>query len=729
MIKHELLVPAGDMESLNQAIANGADAVYLGCKNFGARKFAKNFDNEEIISAIKLCHLYGVKLYVTMNTLVKDPEVPMFLGQIEFLYKAGVDAVLIQDFGMLCLIREKYPDLEVHASTQANNSSKETVELFYKLGVKRVVFSREMSLKEIESIKVPIEKEVFIHGALCISYSGCCLMSSMIGNRSGNRGECAGCCRLPYTLEKGSRVMIKDKYLLSTKELNTSYRFKELLDSDIYCFKIEGRMKSPEYVGFITRFYRSLIDSYCTNIDIENYNKQLKTIFNREFTEGYLFDATPHEIMNNESPNHIGLEIGKVIEINPKFLKIQLSEELNQQDGIRFLKSGKGFIVNYLYDQNGKLTNSSPAGSICFVENKIDLNMNDIVCKTQDYKLMNSLKQLPLRKIPVTIQVRAKLNQPLEIIMSDGTNTFKVQGNPVELSQNAPMTKQRIREQVEKLGETPFASKTTIVDSDPQVFIPIKEINELRRTLTEKLVQVRMKKDVIFRSNDVIMNVPMTELNPTLTAVAYTQEQIEMCNRFKLKRIYIMDKEIYKDYKISERAYYVPTRNTRNPIANYQRRALVADYFDFSLKDTLVGDYGLNVTNVYTAYYLYKLTLQTITLSVELTSEEMINFINTYIKTFNTYPNIEIVAYGRVQNMVIKGNILNLSTKVYEYKLRDVKNRVFPVYYDGINTYVLSHEKIKLSDLKVLKNYASIRLNFYDETPEEIKKIISEYLN
>ena len=280
MIKHELLVPAGDAESLNQAIANGADAVYVGCKEFGARKFAKNFDNVEIVKAIKLCHLYGVKLYVTMNTLVKDNEVPQFLGQIEFLYKSGVDAVLIQDFGMLCLVREKYPDLEVHASTQANTSSNETAELFHKLGVKRVVFSREMSLDEIKSIKAPIEKEVFIHGALCISYSGCCLMSSMIGNRSGNRGECAGCCRLPYTLEKGTRVIAKNKYLLSTKELNTSYRFRELLDSDITSFKIEGRMKSPEYVGFVTRFYRNLIDSYCTNVDIDAINKQLKTIFN-----------------------------------------------------------------------------------------------------------------------------------------------------------------------------------------------------------------------------------------------------------------------------------------------------------------------------------------------------------------------------------------------------------------------------------------------------------------
>lgn len=203
MTKHELLVPAGDIKSLEQAVANGADAVYVGCKNFGARKYAQNFTNEELIKAIRYCHLYGVKIYATMNTLIKDNEVEEFLKQIEFLHRNGIDAVLIQDFGMICLVRRKYPNLEVHASTQTNTSSKETAELFYNLGVKRVVFAREMSLEEIEEIKVPIEKEVFIHGALCICYSGCCLMSSMLGNRSGNRGECTGCCRLPYTLKIG----------------------------------------------------------------------------------------------------------------------------------------------------------------------------------------------------------------------------------------------------------------------------------------------------------------------------------------------------------------------------------------------------------------------------------------------------------------------------------------------------------------------------------------------
>ena len=214
----ELLAPAGNMECLKAAVLNGADAVYLACKNFGARKFASNFTNDEIKEAIKFCHLYGVKVYVTMNTLVKNKEVESFIEQARFLHKNGVDAILVQDFGMICLLREMFPNLEIHASTQANTSSYETSKFYYDLGIKRVVFSRELSIEEIDKIDIPIEKEAFIHGALCISYSGLCLMSSMLGERSGNRGECTGCCRLPYTLYDKDKKITNNKYLLSTKE-------------------------------------------------------------------------------------------------------------------------------------------------------------------------------------------------------------------------------------------------------------------------------------------------------------------------------------------------------------------------------------------------------------------------------------------------------------------------------------------------------------------------------
>ena len=727
MLKHELLVPAGDMESLKQAVANGADAIYLGCKSFGARKFAKNFDNEEIIEAIKYCHLYGVKVYVTMNTLVKDHEVEEFLKQVEFLHKHSIDAILIQDFGMLCLVREKYPNLEVHASTQANTSSKETAELFHKLGVKRVVFSREMTLDEINSIDTPIEKEVFVHGALCICYSGCCLMSSMLGTRSGNRGECAGSCRLPYSLKKKNELIEKSKYLLSTKELNSAPKFNELLASNIASFKIEGRMKSPEYVGFITKYYRTLIDNYEPNINLETETNKLKTIFNREFTTGNLFNVPSTELMNKKTPNHIGLEIGRVIEVTPKKVKIKLNEPLNQQDGIRFLNSKKGFIVNFLYDKNNKLVNT--ATDICYVDNKVDLKENDIICKTQDYNLIQELKNLPTRKIPIEIRIKAKLNEALELIVSDNINNLSVQGNIVQQSINSPISIERIKMQIEKLGETPFKSINTIIDADENIFISIKELNELRRTIIDELIKLRsnIKQEIIIKEPE--FDLQSEEYNTGITASVFTEEQLKTCLKLNINRIYVEPKELYEKYKDNNKIYYKIPRCSRTPIKNLKSRNLISDYFDFSArKEELIGDYGLNITNIYSIYYLTKLNLKIKTVSVELSQKEIQDLIQNYKKKFNNYPFLEIVSYGRVENMLIKGNILNLIENEYDYNIIDFKNRIFPVYYDGINTHILNYENKFIKKDEILNNNISLRLNFFDESSKEVEKIVNHYI-
>ena len=726
--KHELLVPAGDMECLMQAVANGADAVYVGLKNFGARKFAKNFDNNEIVNAVKLCHLYGVKLFVTMNTLVKDDEVPAFLGQVDYLYQVGVDALIMQDFGMINLVRERIPDFEIHASTQANNTSKETVELFHKIGVKRVVLSRELSLDEIEDIHVDIEKEVFIHGALCISYSGCCLMSSMIGERSANRGECAGCCRLPYTLKRGGITKQEKAYLLSTKELNTAPRIRELIDSDIYSFKIEGRMKSPEYVGFITKYYRNLLDTYASTNSLEEDTNKLKTIFNREFTTGRLFNASDDDLMNRETPNHIGLEIGRVVEVNDKKIKIELDRELNQQDGIRFKKDGSGFIVNYLYDENNNLINSS--NTVCYVDNKVGLTKKDIVCKTLDYKLNQELKKLPGRKIPIAIKFIAKIGSPMYLEVTDGENTISQESVPIEEAEKAPVPVERMKQQLEKLGETPFVSRSTIIDADPNVFISIKELNELRRNVINSLQEKRMESTRVLVPQSINYVDIDTKPDKGFTVEVETREQLEQANKLNPLRIYTSNEELYNSYKMDEKVYFRLTRCYPDIERRLKRKNLVGEYFDFAIKEgSEVGDTGLNVTNIYTAYYLYKLGLPSVTLSEELTTEEIINFINNYAKTFNKYPRIEVLSYGRVENMIIKGNILDLPKYDKLYELIDVKERKFPVYYDGYHTHVMNYELTKKDDLKELKDYITFRLKFDKEKEEEIEKIIKSYIN
>ena len=287
-MRTELLSPAGNMETLIAACNNGADAVYVGGKAFGARAFAPNFSNSELKEAVKYCHLYGVKLYVTANTVVFENEIEDFLDYMKFLYEIGVDAVIMQDLGMINLVRRLIPNLEIHASTQINCHNDESLYLLHDMGVTRAVLAREMSIDEIKGLKCPIEKEIFIHGALCVSYSGQCLFSSLNGGRSGNRGSCTGSCRLPYKLyDDKEKIKTSGKYLLSTKELCSVNNIKSILDLKIDSLKIEGRMKSPEYVGYVTKVYRRLIDEYYlggnpTITEDEMYN--LTTLFNREFT-------------------------------------------------------------------------------------------------------------------------------------------------------------------------------------------------------------------------------------------------------------------------------------------------------------------------------------------------------------------------------------------------------------------------------------------------------------
>lgn len=719
-MKKELLAPAGNMECLKAAVFNGADAVYMACKSFGARKFANNFDNNEIVEAIKFCHLYGVKAYVTMNTLIKNEEVNSFIEQAEFLYRNGVDAILIQDFGMICLLREKFPKLEIHASTQANTSSYETAKFYYDLGVKRVVFSREVSIDEIDSIDVPIEKEAFVHGALCISYSGECLMSSMLGGRSGNRGECAGCCRLPYTLLDGTTSISNEKYLLSTKELNTTQYIDRLINSSIYSLKIEGRMKSPLYVGFITKLYRRLLDGEKVDLDFET--DKLKTIFNRKFTKGRLFSEDDASLMNQESPNHQGLVIGNSSIYKDK-IKINLNRGrvLYQNDAIRFVNSGRGMMINFLYDKDMKLC--SKADSVCYVDNKLNISSSDIVSKTQDYNLEKEFKNIDSKKIEVSFSVVARIGHPLKVSISDGYNNIVEEIGCVNEAKNAPADDQTIISKLSKLGDTPFTVSNIKIEKDENVFIQIKLLNDIRRILTEKLISMREKSNINFESCDLVFEKSESKCssNDFITCLVYTDSQIRACLDMNVSRIYVCDKKLYDKYQNNSNIYYMLPRCIFNMSESFTSRNLVSDYFNFSDIDAY-GNYSLNVFNVYTAYYLRKYGLKNIPISVELSEEEIDNFIKLYNNKFGYAP-FEVLGYGRVENMIIKGNILNISTDISKYKLKDFKNRLFPVFYDGINTHILNYENFERNNLK----NCIIRLDFYDESYEEIIKIIKSY--
>ena len=621
----------------------------------------------------------------------------------------------MQDFGMICLTRQMFPNLEIHASTQANNSSIETISLFESIGVKRVVVSRELSLEEINSIDTSVEIEAFIHGALCISYSGNCLMSSMMGKRSGNRGECTGCCRLPYTLYENDKILEKDKYLLSTKELNSSNNISKLLESNITSFKIEGRMKSPEYVGFITKFYRNLLDQ--KQIDLTQELDKLRTIFNREFTEGNLFNTT--NLMNTTSPNHIGLKIGKVVDITKKKIKIKLDKELNQEDGIRFLESGKGLICNFLYDAKDNLINNSK--NIVYIDNKIDLKTYDTVYKTLDQKLIKDLNNYDLKKIPIDMKLIGKVGEKLKLIISDYNNSVEVISNTVEVARTASISKERIKLQLEKLGNTSYKLNNLEIDIDDNIFISIKELNDLRRDAISKLSLLREKNKVNYLKQEVTFD----KLNITnceaMTSSVTNEEQLLTCLELKFDRIYIKDLDLYEKYKSNDNIYYKEIRNRFTRKDNITKK-LVSEYLSFS-KDN-IGNYFLNITNSYTAYYLIKHGLTNYTLSVELTEEELTNLVESFKNNFEFEIIPEILVYGKVENMYIKGNILNIDNDLYKYKLKDIKNRYFDVYLDNGNTVILNFEEKIIANLNF--KYQK-RFDFYDEDSIMIKEIVKKY--
>lgn len=654
----ELLAPAGNKESLIAAINSGADAIYLSGKKFGARAYALNFSDEELKEAIRIGKIYGVKIYVTMNTLVKENEVEEFLDQVEFLYANGVDAILMQDFGMICLCLKKFPNLEIHASTQAHNVSREGIDFLYKLGVKRVVLPREMSLEEIKQIETPVEKEVFVHGALCVSYSGRCLMSQVLGGRSGNRGECAGCCRFPWKLYKNDKL-INEGYLLSMKELNLSEDVRRLTPY-VDSLKIEGRMKSPSYVSFITNYYRKILNKEeITEIEKEN----LQSLFYRGFTKGHLLASK--DLINKTSPNHIGLPIGKVLEVTDDKIIILLDKELNQEDGIRFLESGKGMIVNYLYDMKGKLISKGNAKQKIMLDNKIGLTSLDTVSLTTNHKLMTSFDTIT-RKVPIHIKVTAKKNKPLEVIFSKDDVEVKEQGNLVEQARNVAVTKERLISQVEKLGNTPFSSKNIEVEMDDDIFIPMTEINIIRRTLTERLIgKLRMtfKEPVINRFNLDYVDVDSIDIN--------NYKEIPAC-QFNIK----------------------------------ERCGIIHEIIDGRGKDFVAAS-SCNITNYYTAYFLAYYGYKGVILSTELTDNEL----NTLARKIKEKTSITLFVEDNINNevMTIKGNILEIDS-TNNYHLEDPKKRKFKVKYDGRLTHIYSPYKIDRNE-KVIDNVEFISNN------------------
>ena len=512
--KPELLAPAGGMEALIAAVENGADAVYLGARAFSARGYASNFSKEELEEAIDYAHLRGLKVYLTVNTLLKDGEVESALELLCDLREMGADAIIIQDLGLISLAGKYLPDLPLHASTQMTLHNREGVEFLKRIGIKRVVLSRESSLEDIKLIKEKsgIEIEVFIHGALCISYSGQCLLSSLIGGRSGNRGYCAQPCRKKYRLYCGGKtIKTNGSYLLSPRDLNMSSGLGALIEAGIESFKIEGRMKRPEYVAGVVRIYRRLIDRYFENpagyFVSEEEQETLTQLFNRDFTQGYFFENPRVELMSRENPHNRGIPAGTVVGYDRRLnrIRVKLSRTLRLGDGIMVEKAetrseDKGKIISSMYTEKGPIY-SAGKGEIVELPFDSRAPSGSTVYRTHDKKLMDSLKKESesgsMRpKIPVFITATVILGKPIRLEIADrNSNSLIVESEYlVEKAEKQPTLKAQIEKQLSKLGNTLFEAVELNVNLEGDVFVPMGQLNELRTKAVLQLENLRISK-------------------------------------------------------------------------------------------------------------------------------------------------------------------------------------------------------------------------------------------
>lgn len=706
MKRIELLAPAGNMEMLKAAVMAGCDAVYLGGSRYGARAFSKNFSNDEIIEAVNYCHLYGVKVYVTVNTLIYEDEVDDFLGYIEFLHKNNVDAVIMQDFGMFDLVRKIYPNLEIHASTQMHIHNLDGTQLMEKLGMKRVVLARETSIDEIKYIKENsnIELEVFIHGALCISYSGQCLMSSLIGGRSGNRGACAGSCRLKYDVidYNGNKLNTGD-YPLSTKDLNSLEYIGELIDAGVASLKIEGRMKSPEYVYMVVSLYRMAIDSYYNDgivkIDEDKLLK-LKKIFNRDFTKGFLFNTDNSDVINGYRPNHMGVPVGKVIDYMRGIAKIKLTDKVSIGSGLRVIgkKNDVGISVNDFYIGN-RLVKEANNGDVISIKVNDTVYVGNMVVITLDKNLNNEIKSLideNLRKVAINGEFYAHIGKNVSLKISDGVNNVCVFRNVVGESISKPVDKNTVSEKLSKLGDTVYKFDSLDIDIDDNIFIPISEINKLRRDAIGRLNNLRLYKgDFVKKKYEV--DVPDFDKERLVCCLVKDKKDHNNLDR-KYDIVYCMD-DVDGTIKKLPRVIH--------GYENAHEVKLVGEIGAFNKLHNVDTDFSLNVVNSYTVAFLHSLGARKICLSYELNDSQIKNIIDGYHKRYKKHPNLELIVSGHEEVMISKfslnkyydndriylrdmfGNRYKVFTRddlmyIYNYRKRDIYNTK---YYDmGINS-------------------------------------------
>ncbi|GAB2719300.1 U32 family peptidase [Paenibacillus thermoaerophilus] len=681
----ELLAPAGDWDCLRAAVANGADAVFFGVEKFNARARAHNFQSDELADIMSFLHLYGVKGFLTFNILVFEEELDDARRLIEMCIDAGVDAVIVQDLGLVKLIREISPDFPIHGSTQMTITSPEAVEFTKPFDIERVVLGRENNLKQIKMIgdQAKLPMEVFVHGALCVSYSGQCLTSEMWGGRSANRGECAQACRLPYDLivDGHHKPMGDVAYLLSPKDLAAIELVPELIEAGVTSFKIEGRLKSPEYVANVVSKYRQAIDDYFAGRDPKRSAadmRELQQSFSRGFTYGFLKGTNNKQLVDGTFPKSRGVFLGRVKQVLRDAVLCELEAPLKRGDGIVFdagdpTKKEEGGRVYDLRRKGVKLEGEAEGGLIEIVPGRNDVDLSrvhvgDRIWKTSDPALDKRLRQTfetdkPYRTFPVRVHVTGKAGEPLAARWTDMQSGVSVRVEtelPLAPAEKRPLGYELLAEQLGRLGGTVFRLEQLDVDLAGDVIVPVRELNALRRRAVELLEAERQRpRTYIKRRVDVYADArkesrPADGRTAKLHALCRSLEQVRAAVRTDADYIYA-DFEFIKQFPAAievcreagkpialatprihmpgETGYFRNILNLK-PDAVLVRNTGAMYYFmkhraerPEEHQPKLIGDFSLNIANHKTADLFIDAGCERVTPSYDLNIQQMIDLL------------------------------------------------------------------------------------------------------
>ena len=668
----ELLAPAGGWDCLKAAVANGADAVFFGLPRFNARMRADNFTEEELPEVVSFCHRHGVKAYVTLNTLVFTGELDDAAEYLRLLNRSGVDALIVQDIGLVRLAGTIVPELPIHASTQMTLTSPQGVEVARGLGITRSVLARELSLRELsrfDTERMPLE--VFVHGALCVAYSGQCLTSESLGQRSANRGECAQACRMPYELvvDGALRDLGDKRYLLSPQDLAAVNDIPSLIASGVTSFKIEGRLKSPEYVAAVCQVYRKAIDAALAGKPREASDEdryQLEMTFSRGLYSGWMHGVNHQELVHARFGKKRGAFLGTIAGVGPDFIAFDSLAPLKPGDGIVFdtgsdtdqEQGGRVYEIreNRHYFRHGHLDPSR-------------LKVGDRIWKTDDPELDKRLRQsyggrIEARNLhPFDVTLSGKAGEPL--VMRSG-EVAVVSLIPLETAIKAPLTEEKLRAQLEKTADSGLMLRDLTLELQGAVILPIGEINRMRRELLEKLVVASERKRpeewlnwrTLFKRSQEDSPIPaVTPVAPSLRVLCRSMEQIVAVLDAGISELYADFEDIrrYKDAVslVRERASSVGSKGAspRILLATPRIQKATEEGFFKLIENAApdgvlirnlgaithfagsglatVGDFSLNVANPLTAQFFMNQGLQRVTVSYDLNVAQVLDLLES----------------------------------------------------------------------------------------------------